>query len=41
MRNKFDMQLDSMNEMLIEMGELCGRAIANATKAVADKDLNM
>lgn len=41
MRNKFDMQLDSMNEMLIEMGELCGKAIANATKAVADKDLNM
>lgn len=41
MRNKFDMQLDSMNEMLIEMGELCGKAIANATKAVEAKDLEM
>ena len=41
MRNKFDMQLDRMNEMLIEMGELCGKAISNATKAVADKDLEM
>ena len=41
MRNKFDMQLDRMNEMLIEMGELCGKAIANATKAVEAKDLEM
>lgn len=41
MRNKFDMQLDRMNEMLIEMGELCGKAISNATKAVADKDMDM
>ncbi len=41
MRNKFDMQLDNMNEMLVEMGELCGKAISNATKAVADKDLEM
>ena len=35
------MQLDRMNEMLIEMGELCGKAIANATKAVEAKDLEM
>ena len=41
MRNKFDMQLDRMNEMLIEMGELCGKAIANATKSVEAKDLEM
>lgn len=41
MRNKFDMQLDRMNEMLIEMGELCGKAIGNATKAVEAKDLEM
>lgn len=41
MRNKFDMQLDRMNEVLVEMGELCGKAISNATKAVADKDLEM
>lgn len=41
MRNKFDMQLDNMNEMLVEMGELCGKAISNATRAVADKDIEM
>ena len=41
MRNKFDMQLDKMNEMLIQMGELCEKAIANATKAVADGNLEM
>lgn len=41
MRNKFDMQLDRMNEMLIEMGELCGKAISNATKAVETKDLEL
>lgn len=41
MRNKFDMQLDRMNEMLIEMGELCGKAIANATKAVETKDMEL
>ena len=35
------MQLDRMNEMLIEMGELCGKAIGNATKAVEAKDLEM
>lgn len=41
MRNKFDMQLDKMNKMLVEMGELCEKAIANATKAVADGNLEM
>lgn len=41
MRNKFDMQLDKMNEMLIQMGKLCEKAIANATKAVADGNLEM
>ncbi|WP_461812224.1 phosphate signaling complex protein PhoU [Faecalimonas sp.] len=41
MRNKFDMQLDNMNKMLVEMGELCEKAIANATKAVADGNLEM
>ncbi len=41
MRNKFDMQLDRMNAMLIEMGELCGTAIGNATKAVEEKDLKL
>lgn len=41
MRNKFDRQLDKMNKMLVEMGELCEKAIANATKAVADGNLEM
>ena len=41
MRNKFDMQLDKMNRMLVEMGGLCEKAIANATKAVADGNLEM
>lgn len=41
MRNKFDMQLDKMNQMLVQMGELCEKAIANATKAVADGNLEM
>lgn len=41
MRNKFDMQLDNMNKMLVEMGELCEKAIANATKAVVDGNLEM
>lgn len=41
MRKKFDRQLDKMNKMLVEMGELCEKAIANATKAVADGNLEM
>lgn len=41
MRNKFDMQLECMNEMLTEMGELCEKAIANATKAVAEGDMEL
>lgn len=36
MRNKFDMQLDHLSEMLIHMGELCENAIANATGALAE-----
>ena len=38
MRNKFDMQLDAMNQQLIQMGELCVKAIANATRALAEGD---
>lgn len=41
MRNKFDMQLDNMNEMLIKMGELCEKAIENATRAVKDGDMEL
>lgn len=41
MRNKFDMQLDNMNEMLIKMGGLCEKAIENATRAVKDGDMEL
>lgn len=34
MRNKFDMQLEHLNEQLIHMGELCEVAINKATKAL-------
>lgn len=34
MRNKFDMQLDYLNEQLIHMGELCEIAINRATEAL-------
>ena len=34
MRNKFDMQLDYLNEQLIHMGELCEVAINRATEAL-------
>lgn len=35
MRNKFDMQLELLNEQLIHMGELCEVAINKATTALA------
>lgn len=38
MRNKFDKQLDKMNGMLEEMGELCTQAIYNASKALKDRE---
>ena len=38
MRNKFDRQLQILDEQLIHMGELCESAIANATKAVINAD---
>lgn len=34
MRNKFDMQLERLNEQLIHMGQLCEVAINKATKAL-------
>lgn len=34
MRNKFDMQLEHLNDQLIRMGELCEVAINKATKAL-------
>ncbi len=39
MRNKFDMQLDYLNELLIHMGELCGIAIERATETLGNGDL--
>ena len=35
MRNKFDMQLELLNEQLIHMGELCEVAIDKATTGPA------
>lgn len=39
MRNRFDMQLQHLDEQLIHMGELCEVAIANATKALREGDV--
>lgn len=36
MRNKFDMQLESLNEQLTHMGELCEVAIGRATGALRE-----
>lgn len=40
MRNRFDRQLQILDEELTHMGELCEVAIANATKALIDGDLD-
>ena len=39
MRNKFDMQLDLLNEQLTHMGELCEVAINRGTEALKKGDL--
>ena len=39
MRNRFDAQLLQLNRMLIHMGDLCGIAIENATKALQDGNI--
>ena len=36
MRNKFDMQLDSLKEQLTNMGELCAVAIKKETEAILE-----
>ncbi len=41
MRNRFDSQLENLNEMLIHMGELCEMAIEDATKALETEDLDL
>lgn len=40
MRNRFDMQLQLLDEQLTHMGELCEIAIAKATKALAEGSLD-
>ena len=41
MRNRFDMQLEQLNEELIQMGELCETAINKATNALKNGDLDL
>lgn len=41
MRKRFDAQLLQLNRMLIHMGDLCGIAIENATKALQDGNIQM
>lgn len=41
MRNRFDEQLNSLNDELIVMGALCEEAIAAAAKLLLDKDSKM
>lgn len=41
MRNKFDMQLDLLNEQLIHMGELCEVAINRATSALEKGSIDL
>lgn len=41
MRNRFDSQLEYLNEQLIHMGELCEVAIEDATKSLETGDLKL
>lgn len=41
MRNRFDEQLELLNEELIKMGALCERAIAYATKSLLNGDASL
>ncbi|MFU0832530.1 MAG: Phosphate-specific transport system accessory protein PhoU [Oscillospiraceae bacterium] len=41
MRNKFDEQLDFLKTQMIQMGALCEDAIANATKALINGDIEL
>lgn len=41
MRNKFDEQLNTLNNELIIMGALCEEAIANAVKLLLNKDASL
>ena len=41
MRNRFDEQLNNLNNELITMGALCEEAISSATKLLIDNDVKM
>ena len=41
MRNKFDTQLENLNNSLISMGALCENAIASAVKALMNNDMSL
>lgn len=41
MRNRFDEQLELLKNQMIQMGALCEGAIANATKALTDGDIEL
>jgi len=41
MQNRFDEQLSRLNDMLIEMGTLCAQAIAVATQALREQDVDL
>ncbi|MFU0827294.1 MAG: phosphate signaling complex protein PhoU [Lachnoclostridium sp.] len=41
MRNKFDEQLDHLKTQVIQMGALCEEAIASATKALINGDIEL
>jgi phosphate transport system protein len=41
MRNRFDKELDTLNNELIEMGNMIETAIENAVKALIDQDINL
>ena len=41
MRNRFDEQLNNLNNELITMGALCEEAISSAVKLLIDNDVKM
>ncbi len=41
MRNRFDEQLELLNNELIQMGSLCEQAIANSAKALTNGDMDL
>lgn len=41
MRNRFDEQLELLNNELIQMGSLCEQAIANSAKALTNGDMEL